>query len=96
MRKKICTIALSVSVVLLTMSFTKSEISTKHLEPISHTSDYCKGWAEGYKAGWCYEQGIGCIDPIVPICPIKRIGEEGYKDGYNRGFVQGKAAREDR
>jgi len=95
MKNKIYTIALSVSVVLLIMSFNTTERSTYSTEYISATSDYCKGWAEGYKAGWCYERGYVCIDPIVPICPIKRIGEEGYKDGYNRGFVQGKAARED-
>lgn len=47
------------------------------------------GWEQGYKDGWCYGRGYGCIDPIVPICPIARIGEDNYKGGYNRAFLQG-------
>jgi hypothetical protein len=53
-------------------------------------NDYCTGWDKGYKAGYCYEKGFGCIAPISPICPIPRIDcMEGYKCGYNRGFVKG-------
>ena len=51
--------------------------------------EYAQGWDVGYKAGWCYGQGYGCIEPIVPICPIPRIGESGFKAGYNRGFLSG-------
>ncbi len=50
---------------------------------------YEEGWDAGYKAGWCYGQGEGCIEPIVPICPIPRTGESGFKAGYNRGFLNG-------
>lgn len=52
-------------------------------------NDYCTGWDKGYKAGYCYER-FGCIAPISPICPIAKIDcLEGYKCGYNRGFVKG-------
>lgn len=50
---------------------------------------YSQGWEQGYKEGWCYGKGYGCIDPIVPIPPIPRIGEDSFKGGYNRGFLQG-------
>ncbi len=56
-------------------------------------SDFNNGYKTGYKAGYCYEQGVGCIPPIPPIPPIPRIGENTYKDGYNRGFSDGKSKR---
>lgn len=50
--------------------------------------DYSDGYCEGYKAGWCYGKGA-CIEPICPITPIPRVGEDSWQDGYNRGFVKG-------
>jgi hypothetical protein len=50
---------------------------------------FCDGWEDGYAAGYCYRQNYGCIKPIVPICPIPRIGEDNYQGGYNRGFLAG-------
>ena len=46
-------------------------------------TNYDKGFKEGYKKGWCYGKGIGCIPPIPPIAPIPRIGEdfESFQDG---------------
>lgn len=55
-------------------------------------SSFCDGWKKGYKAGYCY-QVTGCISPIVPTCPIAKVGENTYQDGYNRGFVAGRAAQ---
>jgi hypothetical protein len=52
-------------------------------------SAFCDGWEDGYVAGYCYRQIYGCIQPIVPICPIPRIGEDSYQDGYNGGFLAG-------
>jgi hypothetical protein len=57
--------------------------------------DFCSGWKDGYINGWCYGDRF-CIPPIVPICPVPRIGESTYTDGYNRGFIVGKGAREHR
>jgi uncharacterized protein (TIGR02145 family) len=53
-------------------------------------SDYSRGFQNGYKIGYCYND-YGCIPPIPPITPIPRIGEnqDNYQDGYNRGFKQG-------
>jgi hypothetical protein len=47
--------------------------------------DFCDGWEDGWKDGWCYER-FGCIPRIAPLCPLKRLHENTYKDGYNRGF----------
>ena len=58
-------------------------------------SGFCAGYKDGYAAGWCYEDNF-CIDPIPPICPIPKIGESGYQDGYNRGFIDGLRARSKR
>jgi len=51
---------------------------------------YCNGWEDGYCEGWQYVKGEWAICPVTPICPIPRIDEEGYRDGYNRGFVKGR------
>jgi len=53
---------------------------------------FCSGYKDGYAAGWCYQDNF-CIEPIPPICPIPKIGENGYVDGYNRGFLDGLHAR---
>ena len=55
---------------------------------VSGGSPYCEGFEEGYKGGYCYRK-YSCIAPITPICPIARIGEDTYQDGYNRGFLAG-------
>ena len=51
-------------------------------------SAFCEGWEEGYKSGWCYEI-VNCYEPYVPMCPYPDWGEDHWKGGYNRGFVQG-------
>ena len=54
---------------------------------------YCDGWDEGYEQGWCYER-VNCISPPAPVCPVAEVGQDTYKDGYNRGFTKGKKDRE--
>lgn len=56
---------------------------------VSFKSSYCEGFEAGFKKGYCYNKGFGCITPIVPICPLPRIGETSWNDGYNRGFMLG-------
>lgn len=57
------------------------------------SSDYCDGFSDGYKEGYCYEQ-VSCPSPPVPPCPYMRHNEKDtYKDGYNRGFTQGVKTR---
>ena len=53
-------------------------------------SDYSRGFQNGYKVGFCYND-FGCIPPIPPLTPLPRIREsrDSYQDGYNRGFKQG-------
>ncbi len=57
-------------------------------------SEYSRGFQAGYKEGYCYND-FGCIAPIPPITPTPTINEhfDSYKDGYNRGFLMGKDAK---
>jgi hypothetical protein len=54
-------------------------------------TNFTIGFNNGYKKGYCQDQGIGCIEPIPPIAPNPKVGEssESYNDGYNRGFQTG-------
>jgi hypothetical protein len=55
---------------------------------------FCRGYQAGYKRGYCSNHGRNmCIPPIPPICPIPRIGESSFQDGYDRGFADGAAAQ---
>lgn len=64
--------------------------SNKHFSQ----SNFHKGYAEGFKIGYCYQMSVGCIPPLTPIVPMLNIGESinSYKDGYNRGFIDGNRA----
>lgn len=77
-------------------------LSYSFAKPITHTatieksySDYSDGWADGYCAGYKYVKGKYIICPVAPVAPVARAGENTYKDGYNRGFVAGKAKAEE-
>jgi hypothetical protein len=56
---------------------------------MAYGSGFCEGWAAGYSAGYCYGKGYGCVKPVTPVCPVARVGEDTYQDGYNRGFLAG-------
>jgi hypothetical protein len=60
--------------------------------PVPATTGFCEGFEDGYKAGWCYQESY-CLEPLSPLCPLPKLGEDGYQDGYNRGFVTGIQAR---
>jgi hypothetical protein len=54
-----------------------------------HFGDYCDGFRNGFKDGYCYRESY-CIPPIPPLCPMRRFGEDDtYTDGYKRGFIVG-------
>jgi hypothetical protein len=60
-------------------------------------SDFNLGFSDGYKIGYCYNQGDGCFLHITtPFAPIPNFNEssESYLDGYNRGLLLGINARE--
>lgn len=75
--KKIFAVIVIAFVALLSLNFTPS------------SSSFCDGWKDGYKAGYCYQKNP-CSIGLIPRCPMKRMGEKTYKDGYNRGFLRGK------
>tara|TARA_R110002096_G_scaffold435845_1_gene663825 strand:+ start:1197 stop:2495 length:1299 start_codon:yes stop_codon:yes gene_type:complete len=58
-------------------------------------TEFDNGFKDGYKNGYCQDQGIGCIKPIPPIAPIPNVDENSssYQDGYNRGFKMGMKAQ---
>ncbi len=57
-------------------------------------SAFDRGFEQGYKDGYCYDNKIGCVPPIAPVPPVPGIDEsaDSYKDGYNRGFLMGREA----
>ncbi len=59
-------------------------------------TNFVKGFNNGYKKGYCHNQGVGCIAPNPPIAPIPKSDENShsYNDGYNRGFEMGLEAKE--
>lgn len=64
---------------------------SNQLEAQIAINEYDKGFKVGFKEGYCYNSGIGCMPPITPLTPLTRLGESlnSYKDGYNRGFQIG-------
>ncbi|MCT4629601.1 hypothetical protein [Winogradskyella sp.] len=61
---------------------------------IAQTSKFDIGYQKGYEEGYCY-QDYGCIPPIPPISPLPTINESSnsYKDGYQRGFIDGRSVK---
>lgn len=51
-------------------------------------SEFCDGYKVGYEAGRCYRRLI-CLKIVSPVCPLPRIGERTFQDGYQRGFLKG-------
>lgn len=49
---------------------------------------FCDGYDAGFQAGKCHDESY-CIPAVPPVCPVPRAGERSYRDGYNRGFVDG-------
>jgi|TARA_R110000772_G_C13213858_1_gene431192 hypothetical protein len=82
------------AIVILSIGLT-SFVSIKNLkvESVYTEATYCDGWKAGYEQGWCYEIP-NCIKPIVPICPIAKVNQNRYVDGYNRGFIKGRSNRQ--
>lgn len=59
----------------------------------AYDDDFCEGFELGYKEGYCYGQGYGCLEPLTPLCPLPRLGEDSFKGGYQRGFLVGLRTR---
>ncbi len=64
--------------------------ATAFLATPAFANSYCDGFQAGYKAGYCYRK-YSCIPPLPPLCPLPRLGESTFQDGYNRGFTLGVA-----
>ncbi len=89
--KKVFFIATIFSAFAFLTAFTSSNINNVKTE-VTHKSDFCEGWEDGYCEGWKDVKGQYAICPITPICPIPEIGQDTYKGGYNRGFKAGSRA----
>jgi hypothetical protein len=87
MRPILCTVLLILAVG--SASISHAAVDTIIQLPGGLASEYCEGWQSGWNNGWKYVKGQYSIPPIAPICPIPRIGEDGYRGGYNRGFAAG-------
>lgn len=59
---------------------------------MGYQDQFCDGYEAGYKAGWCYGK-YSCLEPLTPLCPLARLGEDSFEGGYNRGFLDGLNAR---
>lgn len=58
------------------------------IDNITEGSAFCDGYEAGYIAGYCYKV-YGCLEPLTPLCPLPDLGEDNYKGGYNKGFLDG-------
>ena len=54
-------------------------------------NSYSSRFDDGFKKGYCYNQPINCMPPIIPVSPAPRLNESliSYTDGYYRGFQTG-------
>ena len=58
----------------------------------AYASDFCDGYKAGYQQGYCYQE-FACLKPLAPLCPLPGLGENDFQGGYNRGFLEGLAAK---
>jgi hypothetical protein len=58
------------------------------------TTDYCNGWRDGYRRGYCNEL-VYCPPKNPPFCEFGGIRPEflTYQNGYERGFLRGLSDR---
>jgi hypothetical protein len=87
MKKILLVLALISGGILSSSSYNSKEVGKEFVN-----YEYCSGWKEGYCEGWKDVKGQLAICPITPICPIPRLGQDSYRDGYNRGFKAGALA----
>jgi hypothetical protein len=59
------------------------------------TTKFNDGFKKGYVQGYCFEVQ-NCIKPIIPIPPLPKLLESSnsFQDGYNRGFINGRNAKD--
>ncbi|WP_298510362.1 hypothetical protein [uncultured Kordia sp.] len=81
---------------LTSLSFTaiaSNQSSIQKAQKSTNERTFCEGWKDGYEVGFSYYNLTNRkVKPIfiTPICPIARIGQDSYQDGYNRGLIKGK------
>lgn len=54
----------------------------------TYNGDFCLGWNDGYRDGYCNNHDYGCFAPTPPPCP-SNYNNSGYSTGYQRGFHRG-------
>jgi hypothetical protein len=55
-------------------------------------SEYCRGYQDGYKAGYCANKSP-CWGGVPSGCPSSPYDQNNYQAGYNRGYRDAAAAR---
>lgn len=55
-------------------------------------TDFSNGYKSGWKAGYCFQEDF-CSSPIPPSAPMPNLNKNSFQDGYNRGFIDGKASK---
>jgi hypothetical protein len=58
------------------------------LPQFASADDFCDGFELGFKRGYCYQQ-YACLEPLTPLCPLPKLGESGFEDGFKRGMLEG-------
>lgn len=71
------------------MRFVILIITLLALTSSNYNDSYCEGFNNGFKNGYCHNKSYNCLEPLTPLCPLPRIGEDTYTHGYNRGFLVG-------
>jgi len=59
-------------------------------------SNYDRGFKEGYKAGYCYNESPCMVGSVVVDPPNPSESYNSYQDGYNHGFTKGSNENQNR
>ncbi len=79
------------SIVLISTTSSDSFEKVSDKVEINNTlnDEFDEGWEIGFCEGWKDVKGQYAFCPHTPFAPFPKIGEDGYRHGYNRGFKYG-------
>ena len=60
------------------------------LNAFADSEDYCRGYAVGYKSGYCRAQNNPYCMPVRPVCDFAGFTySEGVANGFEKGMSDG-------